>query len=328
MSNHIFDILEQYLARSPRVDTQAPWVLATLVDKEGSSYRSLGAMMMISPEGKAFGGLSGGCLERDIIQQAHKASQLKLAHQVEYDTRDPDDARRLAQTGCRGRIVILFMPVLEALHGHLLEALQHLRQGESAFLQLALQADAVKVSCLQPNYLNSPGYFTVEVKPPKRLFIVGGGYDAKALATMGTQLGWQLSLWDDRLYYAKAADFPSIAPARIFDSPVEQLASAVEHMQLHKNDAFVLMSHHLGKDAAWLSLLKKHLPEVAYIALIGPKLRQSWVRDICREEFSTEIDDAWCEERLFSPAGFDIGGDTPESVALSILAQAHQKLFK
>jgi xanthine dehydrogenase accessory factor len=93
---------------------------------------------------------------------------------------------------------------------------------------------------------------------------------------------------------------------------------------LQQIDAAVLMTHHLGKDAQWLRVLAQAHPTLAYLAMIGPIKRRAWVIELMAEHNASDAH--WCELKLNAPAGFDIGGDLPESVALSILAEAHQVL--
>ncbi len=344
MSNHFPSILKTYLQGSYQLNTQAPWVLVSLVEKHGSSYRNVGALMMVDPAGRALGGLSGGCLERDIIHQAYKVSVDNKPRVSIYDTRDPDDNYLMHQTGCQGLVHVLFTPVDALLHQQLGEVYTQLQQGHTQFLALSTNQDTQRASLIlkvsevdtiesivqETNVkaayqtINGERYCVVRIEPAKRLLVVGGGYDAEPLVTMAKHLGWHVSVWDDRLHYAKASKFESAD--QVIRFPCEERDKLLDSLNLAHCDAIVLMTHHLGKDAAWLTLLEQHISqrEKPYLAMIGPLKRKEWVFDVCEKEYQWNVQNTWIKDSVHSPAGLDIGGDTPESVALSILAQAHQ----
>jgi xanthine/CO dehydrogenase XdhC/CoxF family maturation factor len=80
------------------------------------------------------------------------------------------------------------------------------------------------------------------------------------------------------------------------------------------------MSHHLDSDRQYLSqLANSHIP---YIGLLGPINRR---RRLLEElgELAVKL-----EHRLHGPAGIDIGGRGPASIALSIVSEIHQELMR
>lgn len=341
MSNHFSHILKHYLDEHQQYDEQAPWVLSSLIEKQGSSYRSVGALMLVGPEGQSLGGLSGGCLERDIVQQAYQVSMDKKPRVSIYDTRDPDDNYLMHQTGCQGKVHILFTPIDVVFHQQLCEIYAQLQQGREQYLALSTQADTTRFSLvlkgsevdtaepinkednLKASYQSIRGerYSVIRIEPAKSLWVIGGGYDAEPLVRIAKNIGWHVTVWDDRLHYAKDSNFSEAD--QILRFSCEDTDTLCRHLSVDKCDAAVLMTHHLGKDAAWLNVLSKHHECIRYIAMIGPLKRRDWVLDVCQKEFGME-DSTWLKARVYSPAGFEIGGDTPESVALSILAQAHK----
>ena len=85
--------------------------LATVVQVEGSSYRSPGARMLITEDGALTGAISGGCLEGDALKKAQLAMFQQRAMLVTYDTTDDDDAKFGIGLGCNGIIHILIEPI-------------------------------------------------------------------------------------------------------------------------------------------------------------------------------------------------------------------------
>ena len=91
-------------------------------------------------------------------------------------------------------------------------------------------------------------------------------------------------------------------------------------MNEHRVDAAIIMSHNIDLDALGLKLLQK--TGVKYIALLGPGHRYQKVLDragLAQHELSCPVS---------GPAGLDIGGQLPESIALSILAECHMVLHR
>ncbi len=102
-------------------DAMAPGeeaVLATVVDVEGSSYRRPGARLLIGPRGERTGLVSGGCLEKDLVQRAFHLTAAG-PHVVTYDTRADDedyadDPEAGYGLGCNGVVHVLLQRVVPA----------------------------------------------------------------------------------------------------------------------------------------------------------------------------------------------------------------------
>ena len=85
--------------------------IATVVNVEESSYRRIGARMLVSSNGNWIGGISGGCLEGDALRRSQKAIYNEAPSRVVYDTMD-DDANQIGVgLGCNGRLEVLFTPI-------------------------------------------------------------------------------------------------------------------------------------------------------------------------------------------------------------------------
>jgi xanthine dehydrogenase accessory factor len=82
----------------------------------------------------------------------------------------------------------------------------------------------------------------------------------------------------------------------------------------------VVMSHHLPSDLAYLKVLAASA--IPYVGLLGPAVR--------RERLLAELgsDARSLNQRLHAPVGLPLGGRTPESIALAIVAQLHAFLHK
>ena len=87
------------------------WTIATVVTKVQSSYRQPGAIMLVSPYGKTYGLVSGGCLEAEIALQAKKVQQSGLPRFLIYDSSEEGSVAAAAGLGYNGRIGVLLQIV-------------------------------------------------------------------------------------------------------------------------------------------------------------------------------------------------------------------------
>lgn len=344
-------LLEHYLDHNNTLK----WVLATVVNKEGSSYRSPGAMMLVNSLGQSYGLVSGGCLEANIVLHAKKVFDSEQAHYVEYDMREEDGYAAELGVGCKGKIGVL-LQYLTLAHRTLLSLLlQRLQSGKISYLQQAYGSikpnahlyntltllddsgqslastlasgvqgvapslsEIVKQAKTHQNFqCEQVDYSCTKISAPINLWIFGGGSDAAPLVTMAAQMGWRVTLVDHRSSYARTSRFKSAAEIiRVHPDDFTQFS------KFQQLDAAVLMTHNLKLDAAWLRLLHEK-PVAQYIGLLGPVERRGNVESLAGIE-----DRAWLTRHVNGPVGLDIGGELPESIALSILAQCHSVLHQ
>lgn len=320
MANHIVSLLENWFDQKDELD----WVLATVIATEGSSYRKPGAMMLINSLGQYSGLVSGGCLESDIMRQSRKCWFDGAQRRLVYDMQDEDDIAWKLGIGCGGRVEILLQPVnCGNQYLQLPALLARLRQGETVYYSQSVDStEAVnQVNAHMPQdftsnqIYNESGScrFIARHVPRIQLAIFGAGVDARPVAALADTLGWQVSLFDERQGYAKAGYFPDAC--LINKTPYNQL-DAAEVLQQY--DAVVIMNHNIRLDAAALQLVHKAAP--AYTGILGPAHRTERVLQLAGltpKDFTT-----W----VASPAGLSLGGELPESVALSIITEIHARL--
>jgi xanthine/CO dehydrogenase XdhC/CoxF family maturation factor len=151
-----------------------------------------------------------------------------------------------------------------------------------------------------------------EVRLPRvRLAVCGAGPDAAPLVTMAKLLGWQVTLIDHRPAMLSAELWPGVDCILIGSRA--DVAVAVEQAN---SDAAVVMNHHYEHDleclAAWLD------SSVPFIGVLGPRHRtQLMLAQL--DARGIALDGA--ERRIHSPVGLDLGGETAEEIALSIVAE-------
>lgn len=301
------------------------WVLATIIQTDGSSYRKAGAMMLINDLGQYFGLLSGGCLESDIMRQARRCWDNQQNRIIEYDMREEEDLAWQLGIGCGGMVKILLQPVdahndylgLDELNSYLDQRLK---------VEYSQQIHQEKpVNRVQPINKNQPlsvatltkqqgqQSFVQQLNPAPLVAVFGGGVDAKPVVAMAAELGWQVLLIDPRVGYAKAAVFHQTT--QIIRQPLDELYEANWLQQI---DAAFILTHNIKLDAMALKLIQSS--SAKYVGLLGPIHRTDRVLDFA------ELNRHQLAKPLANPVGLRLGGELPESIALSMLAEAHAVL--
>jgi xanthine dehydrogenase accessory factor len=313
-----------------------------LVDTAGSTYRKPGALILIAAGGDYTGLISGGCLEGDLREHAQSVIASGTARTVRYDLRGDEDLLWGLGLGCEGAMQILLLRAgpengWQPLT-HLSAALAAQRRtavglvvesslvgltagtvalpGTSAPPALATvaveQALAAAAADGRARWLEEPAWklFVLPLALPPRIVLLGAGPDAVPVVEFAARLNWKVTLVDHRAAYAVAAHFP--AAERVVLTRPEELPGALD---LNGFSAAVVMSHHLPSDLAYLRALAA--TSVRYVGLLGPAVR--------RERLLAELgaQAASLAGRLHAPVGLPLGGRSPESIALAIIAQLH-----
>ncbi len=324
--NHILHLLQKWYPLKDEME----WVLGVIYKTEGSCYRKAGAMMLFSDLGHQFGVLSGGCLEKNVRNHAQKVMVTGEPVSLRYDDKDEDDVAYQLGVGCGGVVYLKLLPVNKLTHYLALDKVyKMLSKGDACcWMQNFVDSSKAINTKVSKTLVTKDKQKTKIIKredtiwlyvcltPPPHILIIGGGVDAIPMTQFATQLGWQVSLWDPRPGYARKDFFPHVNTIVKLEQRKELKTYAVNN----KVDAAILMSHHKTIDAQALNAL--HDCSLRYLALLGPAHRKEEIVELAKVE--TENIDA-----VFSgPAGFDIGCDLPESIALSILAECHSIIYK
>jgi len=328
-----------------------PMVLATVYDTLGSTYSKAGHRILIAANGDYQGLVSGGCLEGDLAERARKVLETGEAATVTYDMRDDGEDIWGLGVGCNGLIRVFlqllspqasyepFASIAAGLLG--VEAAGTavvVASGESQLVTGAMlvwngeaksvwQLDAAAVEHLAPgcatayeqrNAVLETGSDGAEVlysplTPIPRLLVLGAGLDAVPLVSFAAGLGWLITVADHRPAYLEQGEFSAAERTELIRP--DELAVTFE---LDQFDAIVVMSHHLVTDRTYLAQLAT-VP-AAYLGVLGPAGR----RDRLLDGLGASAESL--RGRLKGPVGLSIGADSPESIALSVLAEIHAEL--
>lgn len=332
-------------------------VIATVVKVEGSAYRRPGARMVIAQLGDATGTVSGGCLESDVSKKAWWLTASGKPSIRTYSTGEDDDELEEAELsfglGCNGTVHILFervYPKTASLVGDLLRDVKN--SGRPAALATVIGSASERHTAIGERVALTPSAETkvlvrerwlaqamaddlqavlearrsatrtydgpggeVEVlleyiPAPRRMVIFGAGHDAAPLVSMARLQGWHITVIDARAHFARAQRFPDAD--RVLAAPLETMPDMAAMVA---DAAVVVMTHSLTQDRHWLGQVLQGAPR--YIGQLGPRSRTERLLD----ELPAPLRESPALACLHYPVGLDLGGDTPDSVALSMLSE-------
>jgi xanthine dehydrogenase accessory factor len=322
-------------------------VLATVVGTRGSSYRSPGARMLILPDASRIGAVSGGCLEGELCRRAHWWTSESPAVLKTFDTSIQEDNEGFG-LGCGGGIDLLLERVDQhdtATHPLLAQervtasrvaaplavvleatAASGLRVGERFAREhaqqypemAALVARAVEIGYsftaeLHEGALAGCRVFFESLTPPPQMVVCGAGTDAQPVVAQAAALGWSVVVLDQRADFARAARFPEAT--RVIAA---KDAAALDALRLDTRTAAIVMSHSFAQDTFFLELLLAQ--PLGYLGVLGSRRRTlDLLARLGRDTMPAE---------LHAPAGLDIGAETPEQIALSILSEVQATFAK
>lgn len=346
MASRLNHLLDNYRILQRRGE---PLVLATIIETLGSTYQKAGARLLIAADGDSRGLLSGGCFENDLREQAKFVFTDGRARQRFYDMRSPDDTVWGLGLGCNGAVRVLLQLLTPDTHYYPLNRLAETVAGKrTGVLATVCEStiDALPDGCaflVDPDkaefHATNPALntqlslharqtwrehrprlrelradgrvlkvFYDLIEPPPGLLVIGAGEDAVPVARLATTLGWSVTVVDHRPAYLQPERFAGTG--ELLHCHPEALGATVD---LNRFSALVLMTHNAEYDARYLQAIAASA--VPYIGLLGPAQRRERLLD------GLGAPSANLRDRVFGPVGLDIGAETPEEIALSIVAE-------
>ncbi|AKA36364.1 XdhC family protein [Flagellimonas lutaonensis] len=291
-------------------------VLATVVALEGSSYRRPGVRMLLLSDGGMVGAVSGGCVEKEVLRQAESVFLTGVPKVMTYDGR--------YRLGCEGILYILLEPFapskdfLSAFRTYItkrktftITSTFEKKYGENKGFGSYFHFDeGMGVRNGYTEASNSYEVFEQTMQPCFKLVIIGAEHDAVQLCSYAAMTGWEVTV------VAHPKEEKSLDD---FKGAVQLLQAVGDSLQLEvdKETAIVLMTHSFVKDLEYMIALKEAKP--AYFGLLGPARRREKLFDELLERHP-DMPEAFLEQ-VHGPAGLDIGAETPQEIAVSVLAE-------
>jgi len=280
-------------------------ILATVVHVTGSAYRRPGGRMLIIPDGRRVGCVSGGCLEGEIVKKAWWFTESGAPVVRVYDTTSEDDAVWEFGLGCNGVVHVMLERVDTPAARELLDFLDahrcarmpaavatvvrtDTRSGVRVGDRLLLDESSAPVGSLTGSeieaqvtlhaaaalrekksrlaHMGATGVFVEWIGPALSLVVLGAGHDSIPLVNFAKQLGWDVTVADGRPAYARPERFPGA-------SRVVQLLAGdlLRGVVIDSETAVVMMTHNYPLDLRLLPRILSLRPR--YLGMLGPRER-------------------------------------------------------
>jgi xanthine dehydrogenase accessory factor len=335
--------LEDILRARERV--KGPLVLATVVAVSGSAYRRPGARMLMSEEGWLSGGVSGGCLEGDIIRKAFfwTANGPRVLRYDSTGDNAEDEGGLSFALGCNGVVDVMLERWEPGPMDPLAFADEARRQsrrsvvatvyggpGSAVGSRLLLRDDGVEASNLTGALREAVRAAAGEaleagrtwsgprggadvlvevVDPPTPVVLFGGGFDVAPVVAQAVRLGWHVTVVADKPVDTLRRRFPkahAVVAAKAREVPGKVALSA--------RTLAVLMTHSLPQDRELLPHLLRQ--PLRYLGVLGPRSRtERLLGELSPAPTPAQL------EKVHAPVGLDLGAEGPDEVALSIVAE-------
>ncbi|PJF41751.1 MAG: XdhC/CoxI family protein [Phototrophicales bacterium] len=331
MMYDILETVEKWLQNNQQI------ALATVVETWGSAPRRVGAKMAVTQEMAMVGSVSGGCVETAVIDEALQSLEDGRPRLLGFGVSD-DEAWDVG-LACGGKISVYVEPlntkwwqiVCDAAHNdqsittisvldgelagekivtnsdsNILYVTDNLSQEHQSTLLSAIdgQAQSNRQTIGELDVL-----IDVQQSRPK-LIIIGGAHVAMALKNYAHILGFAVVLIDPRRAFASEGRFPDVST--ILHSYPDK---ALEQIGLDNNSYVAILTHDPKIDDP---ALRTALPSKApYVGVLSS--RRTHEKRIKRLT-EAGVDPALLK-RIHTPIGLDIGAQTPEEIALAIMAQ-------
>jgi xanthine dehydrogenase accessory factor len=321
-------------------------VLATVIQQSGSAPRKGGAQMVIREDGSFVGSIGGGRLEGDCIKEAptvmtEGAAQVLAFHLTGTEVAETDMI-------CGGDVEVFLEPLFPGLTDLYSQLLALQKRGEEAVLATVISEGPIQEGVVQKGLISSEGQslgpLTLDHKalqaaqevikekkvrlipykgPYQRarlylepvfsepvLYIFGAGHISRYIAPVAQMVGFQVIVIDDRAEFASREHFPQAD-----DIWAEELEGVGKKIEPDEQTYMVVVTRGHMHD---YTVLKQVLPmECRYIGMIGSRRKRDLIYKQLIQEGHTQEE----LDRIHAPIGLDINAETPEEIAVSIVAE-------
>lgn len=333
-----------YLHLHQRLRQNKAVVLVRIIRRQGSAPRGVGSLCMVDADGKLCGSIGGGGLEFKAVEKATELMDTRVTSRYSVEL----SAKELTDEGmiCGGRVELFLEPILPEdrgaveLFGGLAELLQdggsgtlmtRVSDGAPALahearmlvekgggtigtisgVDFSLPEHAVQARLLATSEKET-ALFIEPIEQDPELLLFGGGHIAAAVSPLAKMIGFQVTVLDDRADFANRERFPDAD--NIYALPYQE---ACKRITITGASHIVIVTRgHVG-DREVLELVLKSGGSPAYIGMIGSVRK----RDMLYTEMIRSGTDEHALSNIHSPIGLDIGAQTPEEIAISIMAE-------
>ncbi len=314
--------------------------LATVVETWGSAPRKAGSKMAITLDGQMVGSVSGGCVENAVIEAGIDSLKMNKPQLLHFGV--ADETAWDVGLACGGSIAVFIQPLDDAVFETVCSILKNDEQatvatvirGDDAILgrgmildvngevtgSIGNEWDEKVFSILEESLAEGTScrvsldeateIFVETITPPLTLIIVGGAHISIALSSLAKTLGYRTVVIDPRKVWGSEERFPHVD--KLIQSWVDD---AFEQIQITRSTAIAMLTHDPKIDDP---ALKIALTSPAfYVGALGSKTTNAKRRERLLNDGMSESQ----LSRLHAPIGLNIGAQTPEEIALAVMAE-------
>lgn len=322
------------------------FVAATIFDKTGSAPRSDGSKMAIRADGSIIGTIGGGRLEADAMAHATDVFRSRRSMAYSFDLSGKDAASMAMICGGAGEVLLDFIDAADKVNAELYREISAiLERGGKAWLITALSDSgngrlSARQQCLvkqdgsmigkldgDPAFvaklLSGPAKLSIhaEVQGERRflvepvrhggtVFIFGAGHVSQKIAPLAETVGFKTVVLDDR---------PEFANRIRFEEPTELILlssfTPLPELSVDENSSLVIVTRgHLHDKDVLEQALRTN---AGYVGMIGSRRKRDAIYRALLDGGFTQSD----IDRVHSPIGTEIGAETPEEIAVSIVGE-------
>jgi len=314
--------------------------LATVVQTWGSAPRRAGSKMVIASDGQFSGSVSGGCVENAVIEAALDSMKTDQARLLHFGV--ADETAWEVGLACGGSIDIFVQPLntifsqflrgvwtdgSQSVHVTVMRGSAELLGREMLIREdefvtgnissrwdkkvLELANETLPQGKSQRAMLDEETEIFLEfISPPPTLIAVGGVHITVALISLAKLLGYRTVIIDPRSVWGNEERFPNVDQL-IQAWPQE----AFQQVKLTRSTAVVMLTHDSKLDDPALKIALNS--PAFYVGALGSKTTNAKRRERLLSDGMSESQ----LSRLHAPIGLDIGAETPEEIALSIMSE-------
>lgn len=321
--------------------------LATVIETWGSAPRKTGSKMALTNDGRIIGSVSGGCVENAVVEAGLESLKKRRPQLLHFGVTDEtawevglacggsidifvkpldlnffeevrslleDEQPAVTVTVVRGPDMLLGNEVLIREDGRVTGTIGN--EWDKKVLTLAQESLALGTS--RRIELNEDIEVFIEaILPSPTLIVVGGVHIAVSLMSLAKMLGYQTVLIDPRKAWGNDERFPHVD--RLIQSWPQD---AFERIKITRSTAIAMLTHDPKLDDPALQIALSS--PAFYVGALGSKATHARRRERLLNDGMTESQ----LSKLHAPIGLKIGAQSPEEIALSIMAEvveAHRK---
>lgn len=328
-----------------QMEFDSPVVLISITNQQGSSPRHTGTKMAVGQGGKAYGTIGGSIIESESIKKAKHVLLAKKSKSVSYDLTS-EDAKSGMICGGKAEVLLEYMAPTAENKEYITNWLKAMRQGKDFYLFTHVKGDAENIDVLGHTVLMVDGtnvsssslsdddihslnselhnisttavlplgetsVIVDRVRRIKTLYIFGAGHVGEPTAYLAAMVGFRVVVIDDRAEYANSERFPKADEVRV----ITDFNNAFEGLEIDKDSSIVIVTRGHQYDKEVLEQALK--TNAGYIGMISSRKKRDTIYQALLAEGITQEQ----LDRVYSPIGLDIGAETPEEIAVSIVSE-------